>query len=183
MNDPDATPAEKYLHSDALVVKRSWASKWVWLAAVVALAAVAAWWMTHPGGFPERGMLTEQAPSGSPVFIGILGPSSDSARSLDISDTHVPVDGPAGTEAALLICRGGSIGTTADATPFCPELIEAKGQTFHYGKATAEQLVLRVTSPTPGTVDIAGVDITFREGLQFGTLGVGPHVVLTVLEH
>jgi len=181
MNEREATPADKYLRSDALVVKRTWANKWLWLLAVVALSAVGAWWMTHPSGFAVRGMVTEQTPSGSPMFIGVLGPSSDSARSLDISDTHVPVDGPEGTEAAVLICRGGSIGTTADATAFCAELIEAKGQTFHFGKATPEQLVLRVTSPSAGTVDIAGVDITFREGVQFGTLRVGPHLVLTVL--
>jgi len=182
MDDATATPADRFLRSDALVVKRHWTNKWLWLLAVMALAAVGAWWMTHPAGFPERGTFSEQTPTGSPLFIGVLGPSSDSGRSLVINDTHVPVEGPDGTEAALLICRGGSIGTTADANAFCPELVEAKGQTFHYGETTAEQLVLRVSSPTPGTVDIAGVDITFREGIQFGTLRVGPHLVLTVLD-
>jgi len=184
MNEPDRTVADKFLHQDALVVKRSGlASKWLWLLGLIALAAIGAWWMTHPSGFAARGSLSEQAPVDRPLFVAVLGPSSDSARTLDLRDVGVSYTGPEGTDVEVLICRGGSIGTTTDARQFCPELVEANGEEFHYGETVTEQLVLRVQAPLPGTVTVDGVDLTFREGLQFGTVRVGPHLTLAVLSN
>lgn len=182
MNEPDRTVADKFLHDDALTVKRTaWASKWLWLVGLIALAGIGAWWMTHPDGFAARGSLSEQTPVARPLFVAVLGPSSDSGRTLELRDVGVSYSGPDGTDVTVLICRGGSIGTTTDASQFCPQLVEAKGETFHYGEMVTEQLVLRVHAPLPGTVTVDGVDLTFRDGLQFGTVRVGPHLTLTVL--
>jgi len=184
MTEPDRTVADKFLHDDALTVKRSaWASKWLWLVGLIALAGIGAWWMTHPGGFAPRGRLSEQTPVDTPLFVAVLGPSNDSARTVELRDVSAAYSGPGGTDVTVLICRGGSIGTTTDAAPFCPQLVEAKGEEFHYGERVAEQLVLRVQAPVPGTVTVDGVDLTFREGLQFGTVRVGPHLTLTILGH
>jgi len=184
MGERAPTPAEKYLHDDALVVRRSRANKWVWLLGILTFAAVAAWWMTHPEGFARGGSFDAETPAGQPMFIGVLGPSSDSARTLRLSDVNARVsEAPSGTEATVLICRGGAIGTTSDASAFCAELVEAKGETFYYGDRTMEQLVLRITAPSAGTVEVDGVSVTFREGLQFGTETVGPHVTLTIRAH
>ena len=182
MGDARPTPAEKYLHDDALVMRRRWSTKWLWLLGLLGFAAVVAWWMTHPEGFSGRGRVEAAVPAGRPVFVGVLGPSSGAGRTIKINDVTPRIDeAPAGTEAVVLICRGGAISTTSDAAAFCTELVEAKGETLHYGDATMEQLVLRVTAPTAGTVKVDGVTLTFRDGLRAGSETVGPHLTLTVL--
>ena len=182
MADPESTPAERFLRSDALLLRGKWTTKWLWLAALVLLGAVAAWWTTHPEGFGRHGRVELETPAGRPIFVGVLGPSTGSGRTIRISDvTAQVVQAPTGTEVVGLICRGGAIGFTSDANAFCTELAEANGETLHYGNATLEQLVLRITSPNPGLVEIDGADLTFRDGLQSGTTQVGRTVLVTVL--
>jgi len=182
MDPSEPTPAEKFLHQDALVIRRRWASKWLWLAGLVILAGAGAWWITHPDGFGRTGHYDVQTPAGRPTFVGILGPNSGPGRTIKISDVTARImHAPAGTEAVALICRGGAIGSTSDANAFCAELVDAAGETLHYGEATMEQLVLRITSPTPGDVEVDGVTLTFRDGLRSGSAHVGPTISVTVL--
>lgn len=184
MAEPDpSTPAEKELRQDALTVKtRASTGRWLWLAAFVAFAAIGVWWFTHPAGFARLGSYEVQTPAGQPVFVGILGPSSADSRTLKINSATVVLgEAPDGTEGVVLLCRGGAIGTTSDATAFCSELVDAAGETFHFGQGAAEQLVLRITAPSAGTVQVTRVDLGVREGLQTGTVKVGPTVSVEVL--
>ena len=183
MPGSESTPAERFLHGDALVIRRRWSSKWLWLAALVVIGGIGAWWITHPEGFARAGRYEVQTPAGRPTFVGVLGPSSGPGRTLKISDvTARIVHAPEGTEAVGLICRGGAIGTTADASAFCTELVDANGETLHYGEASMEQLVLRISSPTPGDIEIDGVTLSFRDGLRSGSAHVGPTVLVKVLD-
>jgi hypothetical protein len=181
MAAPEPSASERYLHEDALVIRRRTGGRWLWLGAAIVLVVVLVWWLTHPGGFAGRGQVDAETPRGQSAFFGILGPSSDSGRTLRINHASARVvHAPDDTETEVLICRGGGIAVSADAHAFCNELVPAKGETLHYGNAQMEQLILRVTSQNPGTVDIDGVDLNFRDGLQFGSVVVGPHITLTV---
>lgn len=179
----EPTPAERYLYQDALVVRRRTGGRWLWLAAGVLLVLGLAWWLTHPSGFSDAGSFEDQAPVGQSRFFRVLGPSSGDARTLEIkSATARVLDAPEGTETEVLLCRGAAISTTADAHAFCGDLQPAAGQTLHYGRAVMEQLVLRITSPSPGTVTVDGVTVRFSEGLQLGSAVVGPKITLSVLD-
>jgi hypothetical protein len=177
------TPPDEPGTPGALAMRRGGVGRWVWLAAGLALAATAAWWMTHPAPLPTGQPGVEAStPLTVPIYIGVLGPSVDGGtRTLHLSDVTVPIaENPGSATAEAYICRGGSMGQTSDPDVFCPRLEGAKGSTLTLG--AGDQLVIAVKSYTAGAVRIDPLLLTYRDGLQFATQPAGPSITVNVLE-
>lgn len=149
-------------------------SRVAWILPLLALLAVVAWYATHPTALPAPQQATEAtAPAGTPVYVGMF--SADD-RTLTVRGIDIEVEGG---EASPLICRGGNLAVTTEATAFCTETVDAEtGATLQPG----DQLVLEVTGDAGATVAVQAPQVSFREGMQFGTSETGRPATITVLD-
>lgn len=178
MTDGDVPRAD---HSGELDVQgRSWV-RWLWIPGVLVVLALVAWWMTHP-----RELVTSEetvhvtAKEGSTVYVALTGRGVDGNRRLSISEVEFSkLAKGSGVELEAMICHRGSISATTDPRPFCDGVEDAEGHELDLGDG--DQLIVAITADEPQTVAIKDVDVTFREGLQWGTQPVGPIVVVDVI--
>jgi len=146
-----------------------------WWAPVGALGLVLlGWWMTHPQDLPtDEDGATTTTKAGRPVFVGLT--SGDDARTLTIRGVELG-DAAEGATVEVLVCRGGRITVTADASPFCEELVDADGAELDL---PGDQLLVSVTADEATTVSLADLEVSFREGIQWGSHGL-PEVTVEV---
>lgn len=152
-----------------------WA-RWWWVAPVALLLPVAGWWATHPAELPEGSPLSVTVREGQEAYVGVLGPQPGS-RTLHLR--RVEVLGDLGGAAPVpWVCRGGSIGLTTAPDRFCTAVLPADGAELRLGDG--DQLLLSfVAGSAPMALD--GVEVAFREGLQWGTDRGGRAVDVQVL--
>ena len=148
----------------------------VWVAAVVVAVAFGAWFVTHPAPLPVPDEpVTVQIPLGESEYVGLYDPAADDDRTLHISDVSVDVEGEA--TVSVLVCQDGTVSVTHEPQTFCTDLVEAEGATL----APGDGLVLEILEDEEGQATIDPVEISFRDGVQWGTQPVGPTVEATFL--
>jgi hypothetical protein len=146
----------------------------LWMLVLASAAAVGAWFATHPAPLPVPGEPIEvSAPLGQAVYVGIYHPAADDDSTLHVDQVTTDVDGEA--VVATLVCKGGSVSVTSEPETFCADLVHAEGQSVEPGDA----LLLEIQDDEPGSATIPPVEISYREGLQWGTHPVGPTVEAT----
>jgi hypothetical protein len=128
------------------------------------------WYLRTPDGLPTSTQSSEgTSVVDQEVYVGMFAVGDDFDRTLHISDISVDVQPDDGVEVTALICRGGSLSVTSDVDSFCPELDEPDGAEFSDG----DSIVLAVTAAAPAEVEIGRIEISFRDGIRWGTKGAG----------
>ncbi len=165
--------------TDALEVRRSRGSRLaLGVVIAVALAGLAAWFVTHPPAPATSGTdLRASVPAGRPLYLGVYAPDPAGGRTLHLSRVELRHTGDAVVEA--LVCRDGALGVTTAPDAFCRGLVPAAGAELGPG----DQLVVRVTSSTGGPVRVSRPRLSYRDGLPWGTLEAGRRAVVTGLAH
>ena len=104
----------------------------------------------------------------------------DFDRTIRISEITVDVTPDDDVEVTPLICRGGTVSFTTDADSFCPELDDVDDADFSSG----DSIVLAVTASEPNVVDVGRLEISFRDGIRWGTKDAGiDGATLTFADH
>jgi hypothetical protein len=139
------------------------------------------WFLRTPEDLPtESGRVTDSRVVDQTVYVGMLAVGDDFDRTIRISEISVDVSPDDGVEVTPLICRGGSLSFTTDAESFCPELDEPEDAEFSSG----DSIVLAVTSSTATEVEIGRIDVSFRDGVRWGTEEAGLEgATLTFVDH
>lgn len=128
------------------------------------------WFLRTPDDLPtESSRVTEAGVVDQTVYIGMFAVGEDFDRTIRISEISIDVTPEADVEVTPLICRGGSISFTTDAESFCPELEEANDADFSSG----DSIVLGVTASAPNVVEVGQLEISFRDGIRWGTKDAG----------
>ncbi len=150
----------------------------VWIPIVLLVGSVLGWLALSPAPLPSpEGTVTATFPISETVYVGVLGPREMRDRSLTVRSIDFEVVGP-GTATAL-VCRGGAIVSTRDATAFCRSLDEVEGATIDFG--SGDSLLLRFEARRQGRLLVQGIDLEYRSGFQFGSGRTGPRVEVTAL--
>lgn len=161
--------------TEALEVSRRRWLRWLWVPSLFVALAMGLWWMGHPADLPtDDRRVSATTKTGQSVYLAVIGAQyDDTRRNLEIDHVDLPITSGDSNDVDVLawICKSGSIAQTSDPSRFCREVIEAEGNPFYLGGG--DQLMIEVTSESPGTVEIGPVRLAFREGLQRGTLPVG----------
>jgi hypothetical protein len=148
----------------------------VWVVAVAGAVAFGAWFVTHPPPLPlPEEPAQVQIPLGEAEYLGIYDPAADDDRTLHISQVDVDAEGEVTVSA--LVCRDGTLSETNEPETFCTSLVDAEGATLEPG----DGLVLEILEDEPGEAIIKPVELTYRDGLRWGTQPVGPTVEATFL--
>jgi hypothetical protein len=149
----------------------------LWIAALAVAFAFGAWFVTHPAPLPAPDEpVAVDVPLGEAVYIGVYDPSADDDRTLHISQATIKVDGAATVVAR--VCRDGTISVTSQPEEFCSTVTDAAGATLEPG----DGLVLEILDANEtGDATIAPMEISFRDGIRWGTQPVGPTVEATFL--
>lgn len=139
------------------------------------------WFLRTPEDLPtESGRVTDSGVVDQTVYVGMLAVGDDFDRTIRISEISVDISPDDGVEVTPLICRGGSLSFTTDAESFCPELDEPDDAEFSSG----DSIVLAVTSSTATEVEIGRIDVSFRDGVRWGTKDAGLEgATLTFVDH
>jgi len=172
MTEPETTQG-----AADLTVGRSRLGLYLGLLLALALVAVAAWFALHPSPLPTSDRTVEaRTPVGVPVYVAVYsGVQTD--RTIDLSSVHVNAPADSTAEVTGQVCVGGSLSVSADPTEFCTRVVPAAGVTL----GPDDTLMLRIQSPTAGTLELDDLQISYQEGLQWGTQPVGPRVSVTFL--
>ncbi|MDZ5623518.1 hypothetical protein [Nocardioides bizhenqiangii] len=160
-------------------------SQWWRVLVIVATVAVAVgwliWFLRTPDDLPtSSGTVDDVGVVGQEVYIGMLAVGDDFERTINISDVEVDVTADGEVDVEPMLCRGGSVSVTTDAAPFCPELDPVEGAELSDG----DSIVLVVSAAEPTEVEIGRIEISFREGIKWGTKAAGiDGATLTFVEH
>ena len=156
-------------------------SRWRSLTAALAVGALvvllASWWATHPAALPRReGHVTAVTTPGRAVYVGMVagGEVPDTIR---LGGVHVTTEATVPVDVEPLLCRGGSVSITADADPFCVDLVDPTGQQLRPG----DSLVVRVTGDEAGAAYVSQLVLSFRSGLQVGEQPAGTRAVVAIV--
>jgi hypothetical protein len=148
----------------------------IWVVAIAGAAAFGAWFVTHPRPLPlPQDPAQVQIPLGEAEYVGIYDPAADDDRTVHIRQVDIEVQGEVTVSA--LVCRGGTLSETNEPETFCTSLVGAEGATLEPG----DGLVLEILEDEPGEATIEPLELTYRDGLQWGTQPVGPTVEATFL--
>jgi len=174
----DAEPQLPEWYRELGVGGRRW-PWWGWIPVAAIFIAVFVWWALHPDGLPrEDGEIEISVAAGQTAYVGLIGRESDGEpREIDIRDVTFDTSAD-GLELEALICRDGAIGSTTDPGEFCAEVVEAQGSLTLGGD---DQLIVAITGSDSALIRVNEVDISYRDGLQFGTDSTGPVIVVYVV--
>ena len=137
----------------------------LWIAALALVIAFGAWFVTHPAPLPVPTDPVEvEAPLGERTYVGIYDPAAH------VSQVDIDVEGEAAVEA--LVCRDGTVSVTSEPDTFCTTLVDAEGATLEPG----DGLVLAILDDEAGEATVPPVELSFRDGIRWGTHPVGPTV-------
>jgi hypothetical protein len=146
----------------------------LWLVAIAVAVGFGAWFVTHPPPLPlPEDPVEVSIPIGEADYVGIYNPAADDDRTLHISQVAIAVDGEA--RVAALVCKDGKLSETTAPATFCTSLVEAEGATLEPG----DGLVLEIVGNEPAGVTIEPPELSYRDGLRWGTQPVGPTVEAT----
>ena len=141
------------------------------------LVGVAVWFVLHPSPLPTSDRTVEaRTPVGVPVYVAVYS-GSQTDRTIALSSVHVNAPADSTAEVTAQVCSGGSLSVTTDPAGFCAAVRPAAGETL----GPDDTLMLQIRSATAGTVELDDLEISYREGLQWGTQPVGPRVSVTFL--
>lgn len=152
---------------------------------IVATVAVAVgwlvWFLRTPGDLPtSSGSVDDAGVVGQELYIGMVAVGDDFDRTITISEVDVDVTADGEVDVEPRLCRGGSLSVTTDAAPFCPGLDDVDGAEFSDG----DSIVLVVSAAEPTEVEIGQIEISFREGIKWGTKPAGiDGATLSFVEH
>lgn len=160
-----------------LTVGRTRLGLYLGAALALALLGVAAWYVLHPSPLPTSDRTVEAStPVGTPVYVAVYS-GSRTDRSLTLSSVHVNASVDSTAEVAAKVCAGGSLSVTADPAGFCAAILPAAGSAL----GPDDTLMLEISSDTAGTLVLDDLEVSYREGIQWGTQPVGPRVSVTFL--
>lgn len=139
------------------------------------------WFLRTPDGLPTSTRSSEgTGVVGQEMYVGMLAVGDDFDRTLHISQISVDVSPDDGVEVEPMICRDGSVSVTTDVDSFCRQLDEPDGAAFSDG----DSVVLAVTASAPTDVEIGRIEISFRDGIRWGTKAAGIEgATLSFAEH
>jgi hypothetical protein len=164
-------------HSDDLGVERQSLPRWWWIPAVAVCLLLLLWWMKHPSDLRAGHDVSGPTRVNQEVYVGIDAPAG---RTLHVRSVTVHWHGkPSGASWDAYVCKGGALGFTPDPDPFCRSLQPAEGATLD---TDTDQLVITVAANRAGTLTVDDIQVSFREGIQWGTRSIGPKVTVTVAE-
>ena len=147
----------------------------IWrIAAVVgALALIAgwvAWFVLTPDDLPVTSdTVTERGVVDKTLYVGMFAVGDGFDRSIRISEVAADVESEGDVEVTPQICREGTISVTTDPSGSCAELVDTDDAEFRPG----DSIIVAVTATEPTTVSIGRLDVSFREGLHWGTKEAG----------
>lgn len=133
--------------------------------ALLLVVVLLAWWMRSPQGLPvDPDGASTTTKVGGTVYVGLLG-DDDTGRSVTIRGVELG-DLAEGATVEALVCRGGRVTVTTNAAPFCAEVLDAQGADLDL---PGDQLMVSVSADAPMTVALEELEVSFREGLQWGS--------------
>ena len=163
---------------DRLSMTKDRRARGLWAVLLLAVVALFAWYATHPPALPTSATrVTTSTTLETPVYIGVYASPAVGGRTLHLNDVQVSGSGVKGYEATALVCEHGALSVTVDPQPFCDDLVPAIGTVLRPG----DQLVVKIHAPAPGDLHIARVDVSYREGLRWGTQAAGPPMLVRVV--
>jgi len=151
------------------------------LATLAVAVGWAIWFVRTPDDLPTTsGTVEDAGVVGQEIYVGVFTVGDGFDRTLDISEVAVDVSSDGEAEVEPKVCQGGSLSITTDADPYCPELVDVDGAKFSDG----DSIVLVVSATEATEVEIGRIEISFREGIKWGTKPAGIEgVTLTFAEH
>lgn len=153
---------------DLDVGRRRWL-RWLWIPVLAVVVASAWWWAFHPSDLSSSGRTIEaRVKAGQTVYLGVPA-GDDKARTVTIHS--ITISAP-GAEVSTWVCHDGAIAQTTRPEPFCKKWTGAKNAKLAIGGG--DQLVIGVTSDTPGVVEVGRAHLDFSDGLQRGSSDFGP---------
>lgn len=139
-------------------------------AAVVLVVGWLIWYLRTPDDLPlSDRTVSDSGVVGQELYVGMFAVGDEFDRTLRISEITVDVDSDGETIVEPKICRDGSLSVTTDASGFCSALDDPTDADFSAG----DSIVLVVTASEPTEVSIGRLEISFREGIRWGTKGAG----------
>ncbi len=151
---------------------------------VVAVASVAGlgwagWERDHPTAFVDNGASVgmDPLPAGKTLYFGVTWPGNpDHDVVLESAHPRVTTDSAASDVEVVACVAGGlegtPIGTAFDShlDRYCSKVLPIwpDEPDVRLSSARHDQLLIRVTPRRPGRVEIAGVDVVYRDGWQQG---------------
>ena len=127
-----------------------------------------------------REILCWVPPDAAPGVEALLAERGTPAMTVDVLARDLTSGGPGGSvpvDVEPLLCRGGSVSITADANPFCVDLVDPTGQQLQPG----DSLVVRVTGDEAGAAYVSQLVLSFRSGLQVGEQPAGTRAVVAIV--
>jgi hypothetical protein len=147
------------------------------LVLALVLVGVALWFVLHPSPLPTSDRTVEaRTPVGVPLYVGVYA-GSRTGRTIDLSSVHVNAPEDSTAEVSAQVCVDGSISVTTEPAGFCTRVVPAAGASLD----PDDTLMLAIQSPTAGTLVLDDLQVSYRDGLQWGTQPVGPRVRVTFL--
>ena len=146
-----------------------------------------AWWWSHPSIFvaaPDTWSVGggETMPAdGEPLHVRMAWTTAtDGSVNLAEAAPHVLVN-TAGAELTTHVCRvageGSFSSVLGDLDDYCSELTPVDGAVLSLPEESSrQQVVMTITAAHPGVLGVQGLDLTYRDGAQYGTQRVGEHV-------
>jgi|GEM_PF-1015715 len=140
------------------------------LGALVLVAGWVAWFVLTPDDLPVTSdTVTERGVVDKTLYVGMFAVGDGFDRSITISEVAVDVESEGEVEVTPQICREGTISVTTDPSGSCAELVDTDDAEFRPG----DSIIVAVTAAEPTTVTVGRLDVSFREGLHWGTKEAG----------
>lgn len=172
----DMTEPSTQTGSD-LAVGRTRLGLYLGVVLALVLVGVAAWFVLHPSPLPTSDRTVEvRTPVEAPVYVAVYS-GSRTDRTITLSGVHVNAPADSTAEVTARVCAGGSLSVTADPAGFCTRVLPATGASV----GPDDTLMLEIRSPSAGTLVLDDLQVSYHEGLQWGTQPVGPRVSVTFL--
>ncbi len=144
----------------------------------VGLLCVGFVYTTTPDPLPVDDLeLTASVPAGQSVYVGVFAPPSGFDRTLHVSGVQVHTTSTADVSVVPLLCRAGDVGVTLAPGDFCEEVVDPEGNDL----TTGDDVLLQVTGSEAAVAVVDRVQITFRDGLRWGTLEAGNPTEIRIL--